>query len=154
MYSCYMGNGKNTKASDCHIISDSYTTNPVTITLPVYNKMPKLSRPFPGFLVNNQFPHHLWIIIIIVTYFTRMSNTRLNWYRVKTKNINQFSVAEIVANFGLDTSYFWSPLSSVAIAESLCCSAGSPGRILVTVWRSDSICSSVSLSSLSSTICR
>lgn len=35
-----------------------------------------------------------------------------------------------------------------------CSASGPAGRMLVTVWRSASICSSVSRSSLSSTICR
>lgn len=41
-YSCYMGNGKNTKASDSvpHNFSDCYITNAVT-TIPVHDKMPE-----------------------------------------------------------------------------------------------------------------
>lgn len=83
MYSCYMGNGKNTKASDSvpHNFSDCGITNSVT-TIPVYDKMPKQQNPFPCFLVNNWFPHHLRVIKI-VTHFTTMSNTRINWYQVK-----------------------------------------------------------------------
>lgn len=95
--------------------------------------------------MNNWFPHHLQIIKMWI-YFTVMSSTGLNWYETQT-NSSWFSS-------GSAACYAWSPLSSVAIAESLCCSSGSPGRMLVTVCRRDSICSSVSLSSLSSTICR
>lgn len=42
MYSCYMGNGKNTKASNSmpRNFSDCYITNSVT-TIPIYDKMPR-----------------------------------------------------------------------------------------------------------------
>lgn len=120
------------------------TANPGTAT-PVHDKTPKQWCPFPCFLVNNWFPHHLQIIKIWI-YFTVMSNTGWNWYQTQTKS-SWFSS-------GSAACYAWSPLCSAAIAESLCCSSGSPGRMVVTVCSRDSICSSVSLSSLSSTICR
>lgn len=154
MYSCYMGNGKNTKAADSvtHNFSDCYITNSVT-AIPVCDKMPKrvsFSVLSCKQLVPSSPPSNKNCNIFYndVQYKIKLVSSK------NQKNISWFSSAEIVARFGLDASYAWSPLSSVAIAESLCCSSGSPGRILVTVWRSDSICSSVSLSSLSSTICR
>lgn len=50
--------------------------------------------------------------------------------------------------------YVWLPSSSTTMGCCSCSCSGSPGSMLVTVWRRDSICSSVSLSSLSSRICK
>lgn len=53
---------------------------------------------------------------------------------------------------------FYAGSSSSIVTSQLvvffCSASGPAGRMLVTVWRSASICSSVSRSSLSSTICR